>query len=482
MKEQLPEVTAEHITVNDNDLLIFTVKNGLGRIGVCRIGGEHEDDYCLYSHDVPVLLLSGMNRSPYFDMTVTERGSVSASSSIGKSIDEAFNQLCSGTAPEYALPQILRLFSDGLYAVSFCKAYPTYGDSMFFWSSYGMPKLLRGSGRYVNPIPENKNYAAPFILPLISPSGFEYSGVGNASRGARYGDKLFGISLHISGMYSALLKGHYAACAAVVDDEPFYTMQIQPVSDLWREPDEEGKMHTLGFCSASFKIPFSALGREQLRTVLQSRKYLLPDTYDVIKAKLGVVKKKNNYTIPKNFSEFAESYPNAEMVASAQGIDELTKPMLDALLSGSTTLDDKVIISDNYYSSITAACDYLRYHSNDSFIDFALDIMKNPDLSATYSYVAGCMAKITDKRVKAFFESVLSSEEADYSAICAVAKNYVDNYGKHENISRSDYVKSFAAQEKSSDNIVSLTRPYEKLKDSSGADLVAKHISSMMKQ
>ena len=69
--------------------------------------------------------------------------------------------------------------------------------------------------------------------------------------------------------------------------------------------------------------------------------------------------------------------------------------MLDALLAGQTELDGKVIISENYYNSVTAACNYLRYHSKDDFIDFALNVMRNPELSATYAYVASSLAFAT---------------------------------------------------------------------------------------
>lgn len=482
MSENLPEVTSEHITANDKDVLLFTVKNGLGRIGICRVGNSEENTACLYSNDVPVLFISGLDKSDYYDITVTERGSLSGSSAIGKAVDEAYKQLCAGTAPEYALPQILRLMNDGLYAVTYDKAYPTYGDNMFFWSSYGMPKLLKGSSRYVRPIPEGKSYTAPFIVPTHSSASYDSELIGNAERAGRRAGSLFGITLHISGLYSALVKGHYAATASIVADEPFYAFQIQRVGDIWKEKDEEGVERVVGLRSASFKIPFTSLGREQQRVGLTARKYPIPPAFDSLRNKLCIVKNQNSGRIPKQFNKFSECYPDADMVASAQGIDELTKPMLDALLAGSTTLNDKVMISDNYYSSVTAACNYLRYHSTDAFIAFALDIMKNPDLSATYSYVAGCMAKITDKRIKQFFDEVLNSNDSGYAAITSVAKSYVDNYGKQEGMTREEYMKTFLSASPSyADKLMSLNTPSEQIvKDKTGAELVARHVSRLM--
>ena len=483
MSDRLPEVTADHVTVDDGDILLFTVKNGLSKIGVCQMDFATGNAYCLYSHDEPVLTFSEDGASDYSDKTFTERGSVAASSTIAKVIDEAFDSLRGGSAPEYALPQVLRLLGDGLYAVSYLKAYPTTGENMFFWSGYGVPKQLKYSSRYVKLIAEDKNYSAPFLIASHRPTQYDPSLVKKASQTSKRGNDLFGISLHISGLYSLLLKGHHAAAAAVIEDEPFYTFQIQRISDIWKIKDEDGRQTAVGFSSASFKIPFSALGRDQIRTVLAARKYPVPETYRVLKSKLCVVKNSNAKSIPNQLNTFAETCPDADMVASAQGIGELTKPMLDALLAGSTTLDDKVIISDNYYASITAACNYLRYHSTDDFINFALSVMRNPELSATYSYVAGCLVKYTDKRIKTFFEEVLASNDAGYDKIMAVAKRYIDNYDNHQTVSREDYLKSLPDYvPKKKEKIISLDSTKEMISEGGGAELIAKHISHFMKE
>ncbi len=483
MSDRLPEVTADHVTVDDGDILLFTVKNGLSKIGICPMDFATGNTYCLYSHDEPVLTFSEDGMSDYADKTFTERGSVAASSTISKVIDEAFASLCSGSAPEYALPQVMRLLGDGLYAVSYIKSYPTTGENMFFWSGYGVPKQLKHSGRYIRLIGEDKNYSAPFLLASHRPTQYDPSLVKKASKTSKRGNDLFGISLHISGFYSLLLKGHHAAAAAVIEDEPFYTFQIQRISDVWKMRDEDGRQRAVGLSSASFKIPLSALGRDQIRTVMTARKYPIPETYRVLKSKLCVVKNSNAKSIPNQLNTFAETCPDADMVASAQGIGELTKPMLDALLSGSTMLDDKVIISDNYYSSITAACNYLRYHSTDDFINFALSVLRNPELSATYTYVAGCLVKYRDKRIKSFFEEVLASNDAGYDKIMAVAKSYTENYDNNETMSREDYLNSLPEYvPKMSERFIPLSQAREQMSDTEAAELIAKHMSSMMKE
>ena len=475
-----PEVSAKHINIDDGDILIFTVKNSNNRIGTCRLNYSKEDMYCLYAYDDPIVVCSGNMGNKYADKIVCEYGPMTQTSIINTAIKEVYDQLCAGAAFEYCLPALLRMMPDGLYAVSWQKCYPTTGENMFFWSGYGVSKQLKCSSRYVKLIDENKSFSAPFLIPTARPISFEGARVTEASQKCRRGDELFGLSLHLSGFYSVLIKGHHAACAAVVADEPFYTVQIQPVRDIWKEEDEEGVVRTLGLCSESFKIPFSVLDASEISTVLANRAYRVPDTYPSIRKKISAPKKMKSKGIPSQYNVFCESYPDADMIASAQGIDELTAPMLEALLMGQTSIDDKVIISENYYSSVTAACNYLRYHNTNDFLNFSLNIMKNPELSATYSYVATCMAKLHDKRVKEFFIEVINSEDPGYSGILSIAKSYIDNYEQRQEISREEYAKTLPKMAEKFDrrNFVSLSGVSEQIKNGQGAELLAMHIGS----
>lgn len=480
MANRQTEVTAKHINTDDGDILIFTVKNSSNRIGTCRFSSAKDDMYCLYAYDDPVVVYSGNSGNKYADRVVCELGPMTQTSIINSAVKEVYDQLCSGAAFEYCLPSLLRMMPDGLYAVSWQKCYPTTGENMFFWSGYGVSKQLKCSSRYIKLIDENKTFSAPFLIPTARPVMFETSGVMEASQNCRRGDELFGLSLHLTGFYSVLIKGHHAACAAVVNDEPFYTVQIQQVRDIWREENEEGEMQTLGLCSESFKIPFSALDPTEISTVLATRNCRIPDTYPALRKKINSPKSVKSKGIPSQYNVFCEGYPDADMIASAQGIDELTPPMLEALLMGQTTLDEKIIISENYYSSVTAACNYLRYHNTNDFLTFSLNIMKNPELSATYSYVATCMAKLHDKRVKDFFTEVIASNDPGYSSILSIAKSYLQSYEQRQEISREDYAKSLPKAPEKFDrrNFVSLSGVSEQIKNGQGAELLAMHIGS----
>ncbi len=482
MSERTPEVVCERINIDESEVLVFSVKNGLSKIGICRINSEY-DKYCLYSHDEPVMVINGGMDDDDADKVISEYGSASGGSIIAESIDGAYEKLAAGGSPEFALEPLMRLLSDGLYAVTYVETYATAGESMFFWSGYGVSKQLRNSSRNIRVIGD-KAYSAPFIIPTEKPSSYEPSLIKKASQeGVRNGD-LFGISLHFSGLYSVLLKGHYAACAAAIENRPFYTVQIQPLRNIWNITDENGEKKSIGFSSASFRVPFESLTKEQLRIGLTARKYVTPDTYDTIKQKLGVVPKTSQKRIPKQLDIFAERYPDADMVACAQGVSELTKPMLDALLTGQTELDGKVIISENYYNSVTAACNYLRYHSKDEFIDFALNVMRNPELSATYTYVASCLAKVRDERIKQFFTEVKNSGDAGYSKVIGTARSYIDNYDKYEEVSSEDFFNALPEPKKERErreiiHLTGNTKNQDRL-SSETAKMMATHIATMM--
>ena len=146
MSERIPEVVCERININESEVLVFSVKNGLSKIGICRINSEY-DKYCLYSHDEPVMVISGGMNDDDADKVISEYGSASGGSIIADSIDGAYEKLAAGGSPEYALEPLMRLLSDGLYAVSYVETYPTAGENMFFWSGYGVSKQLRNSSK-----------------------------------------------------------------------------------------------------------------------------------------------------------------------------------------------------------------------------------------------------------------------------------------------------------------------------------------------
>ena len=97
-------------------------------------------------------------------------------------------------------------------------------------------------------------------------------------------------------------------------------------------------------------ISFDNISRKMLENFLINRSVSIPRDYDEIKWKAdkmlsnGVLSRKISPSIDKNI----EGYPDAEMMASALAINELTDNDLSLLLSGATTDEEgNVIISQN---------------------------------------------------------------------------------------------------------------------------------------
>lgn len=105
MSERIPEVVCERININESEVLVFSVKNGLSKIGICRINSEY-DKYCLYSHDEPVMVISGGMNDDDADKVISEYGSASGGSIIADSIDRAYESWRREALPNMPLSRL----------------------------------------------------------------------------------------------------------------------------------------------------------------------------------------------------------------------------------------------------------------------------------------------------------------------------------------------------------------------------------------
>ena len=182
------------------------------------------------------------------------------------------------------------------------------------------------------------------------------------------------------------------------------------------------------------KITLSDLSRRMIENFLINRSVGIPREYDQIKWKAdkmlsnGVLSRKVTPVIERN----SEGYPDAEMMASAYAINELTDNDIAVLLSGSATDEEgNVIISQNYYESITYAMNYLQLRDKKRFIDFAEAIIKNPDLSAAYGYVANRLKYIMDAKVNEIFKYISESDNKNYAVLKPIAEKYAEFYADY---------------------------------------------------
>lgn len=475
-----PEVSTKTVTLNNKDVMLVNVKNGLNQIGVCNINStkkRYENSSCFYIANEPVLSIFSHNANdPYEDKIITQTASAPKLSKAVGVINAVTENLHTGFPIDQALMPLFEILSDGLYAVTKQESFPTDGDGNFFWYAYGVDHQIKGSSELSSIIPQDKPFCSPYLIPTKSSVEYNNSSAKQASEHSKERGEYLGLSYHICGMFSALLKGHYIATASVVDMAHFYTIDIQPVKDLWLVQDEENKQETaVGFKSETYRIPFEYLSEEQIETILITRRNNPPTYYNELRSKF--LSNKNIASaryVPTILSTLSERYPDIEMIASAQGVGEITKAELNALLAGLTELDGKTIISSNYYSSVVAACNYLQYYNMDEFLEFALNIMKNPDLSATYNYLAERLMKIMDKRIKHFFDEVAIGNDPNYSKILVIAQRYQQDYEKYvsddgENKFYSSSAMNYPTQ--------SLNRPAKGQLSPEAAKKIASHLS-----
>ena len=355
---------------------------------------------------------------------------------LGTKLVKSCENYFSGAAPlTKAILPVLELLSDGLYVIHVGKVYPTDGAGNFFWDSYTVKHEIMGSAPYNPLIGAGKCFSPPFLVPTQSFSGYTEAAVGAAAEKLVSGKKLGGIALHLTGMFSALLEGHINAAACIANNYDFNCIIIEPLNKvIYGEPGGVDENKIVALSCPFVKISFSDISRKMLENFFINRSVTIPRDYDEIKWKAdkmlsnGVLSRKVSSMIDRN----VEGYPDAEMMASAFAINDLSDNDLNTLLSGSTTDDEgNVVISQNYYESITYAVNYLQLKDKRRFIEFAGAILKNPDLSAAYGYVANRLKYIMDAKVNEIFKFISESEDQNYNSLKSIAEKYSQLYSDY---------------------------------------------------
>lgn len=132
--------------------------------------------------------------------------------------------------------------------------------------------------------------------------------------------------------------------------------------------------------------------------------------------------------MPKGIIEKCDKLPDCEMLQSAAMISYLSEEEISALLQGETMLNDSYIINKNYYTSITIALSYLQYKNFSRFLEFAVDILKNEELTAVHQYVATRLQPIMNEKISIMFKEILESENPVYGPIKTLAEKYTKRY------------------------------------------------------
>ena len=420
------------------EFLLASVTSSDSIIGICDTSVK--SGICrktLYAGNESLVNIQYRDKNMESNRVIWQTSSIDKAKGIlGTRLQKSCENYFSGAAPlTKAVLPVLELLANGLYVVHVGKVYPTDGAGNFFWDAYVVKHEIMGSAPYNPVIGNSKCFSPPFLVPTQSFAGYTEAAVGAAAEKLVSGKKLGGIAFHLTGLFSALLEGHVNAAACTANNYDFNCIIIEPLTKvMYGEPGGVRDNRIVALSCPFVNISFEDISRKMLENFLINRAVSIPREYDEIKWKAdkmlsnGVLSRKISTAIDRN----VEGYPDAEMMTSAFAISELTDNDLNVLLSGSTTDEDgNVIISQNYYESITYAVNYLQLTDKRRFIEFSGEILKNPDLSAAYGYVANRLKYIMDAKVNEIFKYISESEDTAYNTLKPVAEKYAQQYGDY---------------------------------------------------
>lgn len=478
------EIKTETVDLVGQSVLLVSVKDGGDLIGTCSAGSLEPSGsissrtrlFYIGSDPVINLVCPGRGNKQSDKLVSFSPGFQGYDKKINEALTNSFNRLNDGESLTGGMKDIFGLLADGVYAVYVSDYYPTDGNGIFFWGGYNISHEVRGTAEHIKNI-GGRTFKPCFLLPTQPMDYYTPRARIGADEQVKL-RRIQGIVYHVTGLFSALLKGHHGAVSCVDSDIPFRCAVIEKIAEPYTDktyappavnapppepaqpaegevdpeaPDAAEQLDAAaetssvqpgmpeppsiggitGFRSPSVKIPLADFPKDMLRQIIEGRSEYKPKHFGVMAAKLHTVRRKsvNNNVLPFSVLERAEQMPDCEMVESAYAITELTDEQLNCLLAGDVECDGKVMISPNFYSSVVTACGFLQFKDVKRFVDFSIAIMENPELSAVHEYVARRVSALSDNRkVMSFFQSAVDSKDPKYDKIIPMAQTFIKRF------------------------------------------------------
>lgn len=444
-------VSIETLRNDSGEFLLVNVSNSEGLIGICDTSVSYgKSRKTFYIGGESLINMSYRAGDDEANRQIWQCSSIDKCKSLtGSRFSSVCDSFFNNSVPlSKALGPVLDMLTDGLYVVHVSQLYPSDGAGNFFWNAYGVKHEFNGSAPINRIIGSARNYTPSFIVPTEGFMGYSESALDPIAEKIKSGGKAYGLAYHLSGMFSALLYGHLNATASLYCDVPFECIVIEPVTEILYGYDEISSQERIAALACPYaKLPFDLLSRQSTESFFSIRRSAKPRFFDEIMSKVDKMPKSGNYIrgLSNVITSAVERLPDADMLISSCVIDDLTDEEIQVLLSGETSIDDRVIISNNYYESIVCACNYLQLKDKKRFITFAEAILANHELSATHQYVAGRLKYIMDASINELFKKIYESEEPVYDSLKPIAEKYAQDYAEYNESS----VKSFLSSGKS---------------------------------
>lgn len=425
-------ILCEPLKINEKEFLLASIVNEKGCIGICQTAGTLKTKCSSFFIGSEALISISLpdNADDYTDKIIWQTSSIDKCKNV---INSRFttcveNYFQHSYEMSRAIRPVLEMMSSGLYVIHLEKMLPTDGCSGFFWNSFCTKHEYPCSSTLIRNIGAEKGFSPCFLVPTENYGNYSESRMQISVEKAKAGFRLGGIAYHLTGMYSALLDGHSNALASLLTDNEFYCILIEPVSNVVIEGD-----CAVALSCPYVNIPVSKISRGMMENFLMTRRMSFPPNYAEINAKSSKTMKnlaRPHYLSPTLIRK-TEELPDADMISSSYAVGELTDAELEALLRGETKLNDKIIISANYYESLVTACNYLHYTDYKRFISFVEGILANPELTATHKYIVSKLQYIMKQEVYNIFVSIISGTDGVYAPLLDSAKKYISAYEEY---------------------------------------------------
>lgn len=216
------EEIVKKISKNEDDSILFRIKNGYGKLRQCSLKKEKR---VVLLDDVPLVTLS-KECSPMSSSIIKL---IQGRSSVDKNIKDLFNINIPMKSLEdnfRSLTPLLRLLEDGEYELSEEDMIPTDGENNFFWNLATRSNYYHASadvyynGTYIKGVPK-------FLVPSEGIECYNKKIVNYYREKIRNGEKLLGVALELRGFMALLLDGHHKATAAYLEGKNLKCLTIK---------------------------------------------------------------------------------------------------------------------------------------------------------------------------------------------------------------------------------------------------------------
>jgi hypothetical protein len=433
------------MNIDGREFVLAEVSRGMGQIGVYRhISTPHSATDIFFFEQEPILKMYSkrvadeLRNKEIVQLSGSDKCADYIQTRIVSCIDNYY-QYSQGLVRS-AIP-LLEMLVPGLYVVHEAQMQPSDGAGLYFWNSYGVQREVGGTASK-NANIGDKNYTPCYLLPTKQAAGFQAKKMYQLSDKLKSGERLGGIAYHITGMFSALLEGHHAATASLINDMDFRCLVIEPLTGIIF--DNPGKnvqsRQVIALSSPFINIPVEQLPENTLERFLMTRRHTKPSASKEIKNKLvKTIRTVSKKAFPASVYEKAELLPEYSIVESASSVNALSDEQIAALLAGKVKVevgedepDPGYIVVANYYASVVAAVDFLQLDNQNRLIMFAISALVNKDISSVHKYIAEKLLTIMHPIVYEFFKGLAADSDPKEDIVAEIAHKYVISWQQYE--------------------------------------------------